>query len=176
MVVRMIASAAVMALLSSGAAMGQDKPDFTGTWRMDMTRSESAAQSADASPKTPVTVIIVQTPQDVTVETQRDGEQQRVTYVFGEPEQPPQPVGTSGSTDVSVEPSHVDWKDGALITTTVYRVNKMPVKQRQTRHLSADGREMVVETHLELQHGYEATHPEYKAATVVKDVFTRVSQ
>jgi hypothetical protein len=164
-------SVAAAALLSSGVANGQERADFAGTWVMDMTRSESAAQRADASPRTPVTIVIAQTPEQVTIETRRDGDHQTVKYTFGDVD--PKPVGTSG-TDVSIEPAHVEWKDNDLITTTVYRVKGMPVKQRQTRRLSADGREMTIETHLEMQHGYETNHPEYKSDSMVKDVYTRV--
>ena len=51
-------SAAVLFLLVTGTANAQQKPDFTGTWTMDMSRSESAAQGTDVSPRTPVKLTV----------------------------------------------------------------------------------------------------------------------
>lgn len=165
--------AAVLTLLSTVAtAAGQNRPDFTGTWQMDMTRSESAAQRADASPIGPVTVAIDQTASQVAIDTTRDGQLQEVRYTFGGTN--PQPVGTSGSDEVTLQPAGAQWRGEELITTTMYRVNGMAVKQVQTRRLMSGGREMHVETRLEMQHGYETNHPEYKSGSVVRDVFTKV--
>jgi hypothetical protein len=164
--------AAVLTLLSSVAtAAGQTRPDFTGTWQMDMSRSESAAQRADASPSGPVTVAIEQSTSQVVIDTNRDGQQQEVRYTFDGND--PRPVGTSGSDEVTLQPAGAQWRGEELITTTMYRVNGMAVKQVQTRRLAADGREMHVETRLDMQHGYETNHPEYKSGSVVRDVFTR---
>ena len=166
--------ATVFALLTSVAtAVAQERPDVSGTWQMDMTRSESAAQRADASPSRPVRVVIDQSASHVAIETDRDGERQNIRYSFGDT--PPQPVGTSGTDEVTVQPAGVQWRDDGLMTTAMYRVNGMAVKQVQTRRLMPGGREMVVETRLEMQHGYETNHPEYKSGTVVKDVYTKVN-
>src|SRR3954447_11878074 len=71
------------------------------------------------------------------------------------------------------EPAGVEWRGTDLVTTTVYRVNGMPVKQVRTHRLSPSGREMTVETRVEMQHGYESDHPEYKSGSMVTDVFMR---
>jgi hypothetical protein len=163
-------SAAVLILLVNGAAQAQQKPDFTGTWTMDMSRSESAAQGTDVSPRTPVKLILRQSPAAVTVETDRDGSRERLQFVFGQSELP---TGTSGRKDADVEPAGVEWRGGDLVTTTVYRVNRMPVKQVRTLRLAQNGREMIVETRVEMQHGYESDHPDYKSGTMVTDVYTK---
>jgi hypothetical protein len=164
-------SAAVLFLLANGAAQAQQKPDFNGTWTMDMSRSESAAQGTDVSPRRPVKLVLRQSPADFNVETDRDGTTERLRFVFGHSELP-SAVGTNGRKD-AVEPAGVEWRGGDLITTTIYRVNGMPVKQIRTHRLAANDREMTVETRVEMQHGYESDHPEYKSGTVVTDVYTR---
>ena len=164
--------AAVLTLLSSAATVAaQNGPDFTGTWQMDMTRSESVAQRADASPSGPVTVQIEQSASQVVIDTDRDGQKQEIRYTFAGPD--PKPVGTSGSDEVTLQPAGAQWRGEELITTTMYRVNGMAVKQVQTRRLAPGGREMHVETRLEMQHGYETNHPEYKSGSVVRDVYTK---
>jgi len=165
-------SAAVLFLLVNGPAHAQQKPDFTGTWTMDMSRSESAAQGTDVSPLTPVTLIVRQSPADFNVETDRDGSRERLRFVFGQ-SSPGSPVGTAGRNAAAIEPAGVEWRGGDLITTTVYRVNGMPVKQVRTHRLAANGREMIVETRVEMQHSYESDHPDYKSGTMVTDVYTR---
>ncbi|HEY7172014.1 MAG TPA: hypothetical protein VH417_14285 [Vicinamibacterales bacterium] len=165
-------SAAVLFLLVNLSAHAQQQPDFTGTWTMDMSRSESAAQGTDVSPRTPVTLIVRQSPADFNVETDRDGSKERLRFVFGQSSLAA-PVGTAGRDATAIEPAGVEWRGGDLITTTVYRVNGMPVKQVRTHRLAPTGREMIVETRVEMQHGYESDHPEYKSGTVVTDVYTR---
>src|SRR4051812_2146213 len=93
-------SAAVLVLLVNGTGQAQQKPDFSGMWTMDMSRSESAAQGADVSPRTPVKVIVRQSPADFNVETDRDGNRERLRFVFGQ-----SPVGTSGRDAAAIEPS-----------------------------------------------------------------------
>lgn len=165
-------SAAVLFLLVNGAAQAQQKPDFNGTWTMDMSRSESAAQGTDVSPRQPVKLVLRQSPAAFDVETDRDGTTERLRFAFGQSELP-SAVGTSGRSYGAVEPAGVEWRGGDLITTTVYRVNGMPVKQIRTHRLAANGGEMIVETRVEMQHGYESDHPEYRSGTVVTDVYTK---
>src|SRR5579872_7225790 len=51
--------------------------DFSGAWKMDPTRSESAHQ---AVPIGPVTLLIKQTPSEITVETRRATQREILTY------------------------------------------------------------------------------------------------
>lgn len=168
-------AAAVLFLLGNGTAHAQQKPDFSGTWTMDMSRSESAAQGTDVAPRKPVQLILRQSPADFNVETDRDGTRERLRFVFGRSEIAA-PVGTAGGTAPSAEPAGLEWQGGDLITTTVYRVNGMPVKQIRTHRLAPNGREMFVETRIEMQHGYESDHPEYRSGSIVKDVYTKADR
>src|SRR2546422_11750453 len=57
-------------LIFSFAAHPQDSSDFSGTWKMDPARSESAHQ---AVPIGPVTLVINQTATELRIETRRSG-------------------------------------------------------------------------------------------------------
>jgi hypothetical protein len=188
-------------LTSPAMVSAQGSPDFTGTWVMDMTRSESAAQRADASPRTPVQLVIAQEPGEVSIETQVDGRKELVNYSFDKAQTPrliapPAPEGTSGRTgtegavgtsgslgttlgpragaqESTVEQAMAEYKDGRLTTTTIYRVNGMAMKKVESRSLSANGREMIVETLVQVEHGYQSNHKDAQAYTVVKDVYTK---
>src|SRR5262245_36854120 len=105
-------SAAVLFVLVNGGAQAQQKPDFNGTWTMDMSRSESAAQGTDVSPRTPVKLIVRQSPADFNVETNRDGTSERLRFVFGQSE-PASAAGTGGRRD-AIEPAGVEWRGGDL--------------------------------------------------------------
>ena len=114
-------STAVLILLTNGVAHAQQKPDFNGTWKMDMSRSESAAQGTDVSPRAPVLLVVRQTTGDLNVETDRDGTRERLRYVFGRTDSPA-PASTGRTAD-STDPAGVEWRGADLVTTTVYRVH-----------------------------------------------------
>src|SRR6185295_7306120 len=63
-------AALVTLLLLSPLARAQTRPDFSGTWRMDPSRSESAMQ---AEPIGAVTHVISQTANELKIETRRAG-------------------------------------------------------------------------------------------------------
>src|SRR5438046_7655488 len=69
--------AAVLITLIPFSTHAQSKPDFSGTWKMDPSRSESAAQK---EPIGPVTIVIAQTEHDVKIETTSSEASSAVTY------------------------------------------------------------------------------------------------
>ena len=69
--------ACLVAIGSSGLG-GQSRPDFSGTWSMDLTRSEAAAQG---NPIGPVTVAIRQMPEELRIDTTRNGRTESVRYL-----------------------------------------------------------------------------------------------
>jgi hypothetical protein len=155
-------------------AVAQEKPDFSGKWTMDPTRSESVAQAADASPHGPVTVAITQTPDEVVIVTDRDGPRERVTYRFDRNgSSAPKPIGTTGSDTRVIEDAQARWDGARLVTTTIYRVNGMATKTIETRSLAENTREMIVETQLQVEHGYESNGRGPQGYTVVKDVYKK---
>ena len=71
-------SIAFVVALGSVGAQGQSRPDFSGTWAMDLTRSEAAAQGAAIGP---VTVTIRQAPEELRIDTTRNGKTESVRYL-----------------------------------------------------------------------------------------------
>src|SRR5438309_2040044 len=69
------------ALAAASLLHAQARPDFSGTWTMDLARSESTRQGEPIKP--PVTVIIAQTAADVRVETTRGDQKETVVYPLG---------------------------------------------------------------------------------------------
>lgn len=162
-------SLVVIGLLGYETATGQERPDFTGTWVMDVSRSETAGQ-APVLRRTPVTLIIAQSPDGLVIETEADGRRESVRYSFTRQQDPPRPVGTSGSNDSTVQEALAEWKGDRLETMAVFNVNGKAVTKAASRTLDASGGEMTVETRLVVQHGYEGNRAN---AGTARDVFIK---
>jgi hypothetical protein len=170
-----ILSALMIASFNAGLAVGQERPNFDGPWVMDMTRSESAAQAADAAPRTPVKIAITSSPASVTIRTTTDGKGETVAYTF-DPVTRAAAVESRGKDERAIDQSQARWDGATLITVTVYRVNGMSAKKTETRRLSANGKEMTIETEMQMQHGYESDGKGPAGYGVAKDVYVRDSQ
>jgi hypothetical protein len=150
-------------LLQATLAPADSRPSFTGTWRLDATRSESAA--TNDSPE-PVFVDITQTTRDVTLVTTQGPRQNRVVHVFvASPSAPFSIDGTAG---------RAYWDGLALVTEGTRLVQGQTVATRQTRRLNRDLTEMTVEVMVIVQHGYDFRGA--KNYGVGKDVYVRVNK
>jgi len=132
---------------------------FSGTWVMDRTRSEAAVQE---QPVGPVTVTISQTGSALRLETTRDGKTEVTTY----------PIGPNPSLAAEVTGERRAFWDGTtLVNEGSKDIQGKTIAFREARTASADGAEMIVETTLKLEHGYEMKG----AQTVVtgKNVYVR---
>src|SRR3954468_19828471 len=109
----------------------QSKPDFSGTWKMDPTRSESAAQT---EPIGPVTMVITQTPDAVRIETTRLQGSSVVTYKLD---------GSEITIPDGTAKTH--WEGSTLVTEMVRYVHGQAVTTKETRILTAGGNEMLVD-------------------------------
>src|SRR4051812_34823121 len=67
----------VASLALATPALSQTRPDFSGTWTLDMTRSASAVQN---DPIAPTTLVITQSATEVTIETRRGEKTSAVVY------------------------------------------------------------------------------------------------
>jgi hypothetical protein len=122
---------------------GQTHPDFSGTWAMDLTRSEAAAQG---TPIGPIIVAIQQTPQELKIDTTRNGRTESVRYL-------PASMKATGGTELI---GAFRWEGSALHTTLVTDINKQAITVEEVRRLDAAGREMTVELTLVVEHGYQS--------------------
>jgi hypothetical protein len=142
------------------AAHAQGRPDFSGTWSMDRSRSESAMQ---ADPIGPTTIVITQTSTGLQIATTRDGRTAAITYRFdGSPSQIPGGTATS------------HWEGPMLVTESVRDIQGQTVTTKESRRLSENGSEMLVDTVLVVHHGYTLKGTQSYGAG--KDVFTRVRE
>lgn len=130
----------------------QSKPDFTGTWRLDPSRSESAMHGI---PLGPVTVVIVQTADEIRLQTSTPAGTVHEVYRF-----------TVG--EAKTEKPTARWEGDTLILDVVRTVRGQSVTRRQARRLSADGQEMIVDSITNVQHGYSVSDAKvYGAGTDV---------
>jgi len=151
-------SVLVAALALPSTLHAQGKPDFSGTWKMDPSRSESAVQN---DPIGPVTLVISQTHTDVRIETTRAQKTSVVTYKLDGSE-----IKIPGGT------AKTHWDGPTLVTEAVRDVQGQTVTTKETRRLNPDGNEMLVETMLVVQHGYSLRGtPNYGTG---KDVYTKL--
>jgi hypothetical protein len=135
------------------------RPNFSGVWTMDPARSESAAQG---QAPVVVRVAITQTDSDLKIETIRDGKSNIASYPLGE-----RPTMSTEVTGMR----RAFWDGPSLVNEGSMDIQDKTVAFHESRILSADQAEMVVETTLKLEHGYELKGTQ----TVVKgrNVFVR---
>jgi hypothetical protein len=131
----------VVSLASLGLG-AQARPDFSGTWTMDMSRSEAAAQGA---PIGPVSVTIRQTPEEIRIETTRDGSTQLVRYL------PAEAKVTGGGGELI---GSFRWNGSQLITSFATDISKQAITLQEVRNLNPSGTEMTVDVTLNVEHGY----------------------
>ena len=118
-------------------------PGFSGSWTMDRTRSEAAAQE---QPIGDIVVTIVQTAATLKIETISDGKKDVAIY----------PIEAQPSDASDGSGKRRAYLSGAtLVDEGSVDINGQTIAFREGRTLSADGAEMVVETTLKIEHGYE---------------------
>ncbi len=165
---RIVKPAVLITLFVSGALAA----DFSGTWKMDPARSESAHQDV---PTGPSTVSIELNGSVVTIETTRSESgkpaafHEKLTYRLDG-------VETTGQGDSGVAVTCRAHRDGdKLVVETVRNVENSTVTTVYVHSLSPGGREMTIDKTLTIQHGYQgvATAPNTGHG---KDTFVRVSK
>jgi hypothetical protein len=134
--------------------------DFSGTWTMDLARSESPHSG---EPFKPVTFVIAQSDKDLRIDTTRGDQKESIVYALGKAARA---VGTSAS-------GHPEayWEGSKLVTETQRQVQGYTVTVKESRTLAPGGREMTVETMVIVQHGYSM--PGAKNYGSSKDVFVK---
>src|ERR1044071_457764 len=117
--------------------------DFSGLWAMAMTRSEAAAQE---QPGSDVIVTITQSPTILKIETVRSGTKDIAVYPIEK--QPSETAEVDGK-------RRAYWDRSVLIDEGSVDINGQTIAFREARTSSAGGAEMIVETTLKIEHGYE---------------------
>jgi len=131
------------------------RPDFSGSWTMDRSRS----QSSEAA-----TIEIKQSAGEVVIVTHVAGTSSSRTYPFEVSPHPASETITAGHT-------HASWDGTKLVTETMSDIKGQTVSYRQLRFLDASATEMTVETLTIVQHGYGIK--DGKNYSTAKDVYVR---
>ena len=129
--------------------------DFSGSWTMERSRSQST-ESATIEIKQSATAIIIV--------THSAGETSTRTY-------PVESSAHSASETITAGHTHASWDGTKLVTEAVTDINGQTVSYRQMRFLNASGTEMTVETITIVQHGYGIK--DGKNYSTTKDVYVR---
>src|SRR5262245_9262208 len=128
------------------AAAPQNKPDYSGTWIMDASRSESPIQD---EPVKSMTVVITQTPYEISIQTTRDDRAHSITYRPGSPDVLSGATGRRGLLD-----SIWYWQADKLVTETLSDVNGMTMRTKAVHTLQPGGAELSIESLVVVEHGY----------------------
>jgi hypothetical protein len=156
-------AALIAILLLPAAPHAQRTLDFSGTWAMDLARSESSQQGASVKP---VTFVITQMPTQVRIETTRGERLEDVLYPLGR-------ARAAAAAPSGAAHPEAYWEGDKLVTETQRPVNGYTVTVKESRTLGPGGGEMTVETTVIVQHGYSM--PGAKNYGTSKDVFTRAA-
>jgi hypothetical protein len=151
------------------AAFSQGGSNFSGTWKMDPARSESAHQ---AVPIGPVTLVIKQTALEFRIETRRTGrgetavQSEILTYRLDGTESM-----AAAQTGAPVK-TKAHWDGNKLVTETERNVQGSSVTTVYIHSLDSKGKELTVDKTLLVQHGYEFGGS--KSYGTGRDVFIKV--
>lgn len=121
----------------------QTRPDFSGSWKLDEERSISPTYPGFVGP---VTWVITQSPETMTVEVHRGPRTFTIAYTLFDK----LPAGAAPK-----PPSYRGhWNGESLITESSQDIEGQTVETRETRSLANGGREMIVERTVQVEHGY----------------------
>jgi hypothetical protein len=145
--------------------------DLAGTWKMDPARSESAHQDV---PTGSSTLVIRLTDAEISIETTR--EEAGKPAAFHETlhfRLDGSETASTGDSGVTVT-GKAHWDGPKLVIETARNVEASTVTTMYVHALSPNGRELIVDKTLTIQHGYQGTG---SAPTTGrgKDVFVRVA-
>lgn len=146
----------VLALVLSALPHAQGTPDFSGTWRMDPLRSESANQG---TPIGPVTVTISQTANELKMETSREKSKTTAVYKLD-----------GSRSQIEGGNATARWEGTTLVIDAVLYVQGAGVTTKESWKLGAGGNELLVDRLLAVQHGYSLESNYGKG----NDVFVKV--
>lgn len=131
---RLVLLAFAAAVVLPFSVRAQMKTDFSGTWTLDATKSDApGGRGGGRGPQGPVT--IKQTASDIAIG--------QATYKLDGSESVNQMQGRGGMMEAK---SKAHWDGAKLVIETTRDMGGNTVTSTETRSLSADGKEMTVET------------------------------
>jgi hypothetical protein len=130
---RLVLLAFAAAVVLPFTARAQMKTDFSGTWTLDASKSDAPGGRGGRGPQGPVT--IKQSASEITIG--------QATYKLDGSESVNQLQGRGGMMEAK---SKAHWDGAKLVIETTRDIGGNSVTSTETRTLSADGKEMTVET------------------------------
>ena len=143
--------------LGVAPALGQDRPDFSGVWEMDMERSETPRLVPDPEP---VTILIVQSDTHLVKEIRRGGTAQVLTYLLS---------GSATSLEGTAE-TRTSWEGSDLVARIDWRIAETAVTTLE-RHRLLESGELEIDSSIAVQHGYSTAQSYSEPST---DRFVKV--
>ena len=150
-----------MVVLLPPLANGQDRANLTGTWTMVPDRSESPEQTP---PVNSIVLEIAHSDAALNVNANRDGKTTATSYPIDNTRTPAAGTVGAGTT-------RAYWEGRRLVAWRAGNVQGQTVSIKETYELSSDASELIVETTVEIQHGYTMKGAKNYASS--KDVFTK---
>ncbi len=155
---RVLLLAVATAVILPFHARAQVKPDFSGTWTLDASKSDQpmgrGGRGGGGASTGPITIT-----QNASTLTQKRGELTLVYTLDGSASTNQMP-GPGGPQEVK---STAKWDGSKLVIETIRDFQGMSITQKETRSLSADGKEMTIEQSIATPQGERTT----------KQVFTK---
>jgi hypothetical protein len=135
----------------------QPQPDFSGTWKRDATRSDSATSPELAGP---VTLTIVQKADELQIERETSRGKATDVFRFARADKP------------TMDGAVARWRGETLVITVLRDIRGQSVSTEQAMTLKVDGKEMLIESTVNVQHGY--TSRGSKSSATGRDVYVKV--
>ncbi|MBI5848371.1 MAG: hypothetical protein HZB31_10570 [Nitrospirae bacterium] len=135
-----------VSLLFSGSAFALGRPDFSGTWTLNMAKSDMGKNQSSTLSTAKVTIVIKQTPA-VLATTRIVGERsETATHKLDGGES----VNMAGGKEIR---STCRWEGSTLITKSVMSTEHGTGESTFVQSLSADGRVMTIDTTIKTPNG-----------------------
>ena len=145
------------------AQQARDVSGFLGSWKMDLSRSDTALAADPDNPLQKAVVDITKTNAHLHIHTVRNQDETFMRYSL-------EPISPTESFETKL--GRLEWNGPVLVTYTPVHINGMALVVLEKRSLSTDSKDMIVETMVTVQHGYEAGN---NYSSPIKDIYTRQS-
>jgi hypothetical protein len=138
-------TALLAAMVIPFPARAQTKPDFSGTWTMDAAKSDPPPQGrgGGGGGMGGGSITIKQTGTDLVVTSEGRQGPQTMTYKLDGSPSSNEVMGRGGAQTVK---STAKWDGSSLLIETTRDFNGMSITTKEVRTLSADGKQMTVES------------------------------
>ncbi len=157
----MLPAAIAMVVLLPPLGIGQGRTNLTGTWTMVAERSESPEQTP---PINSIVLDINQSDAALNVTANRDGRTSATSY-------PIDNAPTPAAGTVGAGTTRAYWDGRRMVAWRAGNVQGQTVSIKEAFELNAESSELIVETTIEIQHGYTMKGAKNYASS--RDVFTK---